>query len=199
MTSKYDPAEALRVAIQARNLEIALLWQRSLFFWGFIASAFAGYLAIRNTHQFVAMLVACFGLVCSLSWTLINRGSKFWYENWEAKVKRLEGPVVRPLFALVEPAKPGSDPWLRGYRFSPSKLIIALSDYVFAMWLAIFAREIFRDVMPRSTWPDFEIGGSRIFAIFSFVYLILLPIICGRHKDDDQQPPDSGGIMAGEE
>jgi hypothetical protein len=37
MPSDDIPHEAFRIAFQARNLEIDLLWRRSIFIWGFIA------------------------------------------------------------------------------------------------------------------------------------------------------------------
>ena len=43
MSTSPDASERLKVAIAARSQEIELFWKRSLFFWGFIASAFVGY------------------------------------------------------------------------------------------------------------------------------------------------------------
>jgi hypothetical protein len=80
------------VAVQTRNLEIELFWKRSVFFWGFISAAFIGYAALRQSE--VRTLLACFGLVCSFAWTLVNRGSKYWQEAWETKVERFEFPVT---------------------------------------------------------------------------------------------------------
>jgi hypothetical protein len=69
------------VSVQTRNLEIELFWKRSLFFWGFISAAFIGYAALRQSD--LRILLACFGMVCSCAWTLVNRGSKYWQEAWE--------------------------------------------------------------------------------------------------------------------
>ena len=63
------------VSVQTRNLEIELFWKRSLFFWGFISAAFIGYAALRQSD--LRILLACFGMVCSCAWTLVNRGSKY--------------------------------------------------------------------------------------------------------------------------
>jgi len=68
---KYD------VALATRNFEIELFWKRSLFFWGFIASAFVGYATLVKEHLALAVLIACFGFVCSVAWSLVNRGSKY--------------------------------------------------------------------------------------------------------------------------
>src|SRR6267143_1930747 len=67
------------VSVQIRNFEIDLFGKRSLFFWGFISAAFVGYAALRQSE--LRIVVACFGMVCSCAWTLVNRASKFWQEN----------------------------------------------------------------------------------------------------------------------
>ena len=71
---KYD------VALVTRNFEIELFWKRSLFFWGGIASAFVGYATLVKDKPSLAILIACFGFVCSVAWSLVNRGSKYWQE-----------------------------------------------------------------------------------------------------------------------
>jgi hypothetical protein len=79
----------LDLAVDTRKFEIELFWKRAFFFWGFIAAAFAGYGVLHQAHATdLALAIACFGLVCSVAWTLVNRGSKYWQENWEQKVNR---------------------------------------------------------------------------------------------------------------
>src|SRR5579862_2464549 len=92
---RLDAAKYFDVAADVRKFEIGLFWQRSLFFWGFIAAAFVGYVAIpKATGEQPRLGVACFGLVCSVAWTLLNRGSKYWQESWEKKVERHEVEVL---------------------------------------------------------------------------------------------------------
>lgn len=91
------------VSVQIRNLEIDLFGKRSLFFWGFISAAFVGYAALRQSE--LRIVVACFAMVCSWAWTLVNRGSKYWQESWETKVERFELPVTGVLFAKEEAAQ----------------------------------------------------------------------------------------------
>src|ERR1035441_10088391 len=134
------------LSVRIRNLEIDLFWKRSLFFGGFISLAFAGYVALRQSD--VRIIPACFGMVCSLVWTLANRGSKYWQESWERKVERYEPSVTGPLFSVEEePQKKGC--W-GGQKYSVSKLAIALSDYVFALCLALVAGETVRRYIPEN-------------------------------------------------
>ena len=88
-------------AIEARRLEIELFWRRATFFWAFIAAAFAGLaILIDGGHESLATLVAGFGLFASLAWSLVNRGSKVWYENWEERTREVETHFPGALFSL---------------------------------------------------------------------------------------------------
>lgn len=100
--------------------------ETSFIFWGFIASAFIGFANTSAKHPIFAIVICCFGFICSLSWTLVNRGSKYWYENWENKVKKLGGDEIKKLFEEKEPnTKVGL--WT-AQRFSVSRISIALSE-----------------------------------------------------------------------
>lgn len=166
------------VAVQIRNFEIELFWKRSVFFWGFIASAFVGYAALRSSSESLALLVACFGMVCSCAWALLNRGSKYWQESWEAKVEGFELPVTGKLFAEEEPIQYHKGRWLGARKYSVSKLSIALSDYVFLLWLALVVAETLRKYFPDSI-GTLNTFGPALFVGFSLVYVTLL-ICCGR-------------------
>lgn len=133
-----DQTKRFETALATRNFEIGLFWNRSLFFWGFIAAAFVAYATLRDIGSDMSLLLACFGLVCSVCWALVNRGSKFWQEAWEAKLEEVETSVTGPLFQ--EPAREQRKGcWLSGRRYSVSKVTIALSDYTVFLWAAIVA------------------------------------------------------------
>jgi len=51
----------------------------------------------------LAVLIACFGFVCSVAWSLVNRGSKYWQENWEFIVEGNEGDITGDLFKYRAP------------------------------------------------------------------------------------------------
>lgn len=130
LEKKYD------VALATRNFEIELFWKRSIFFWGFIASAFIAYATIASQKQPLALLIACFGLVCSFAWTLVNRGSKRWQENWEMIVSEIENDVTGSLFTERR-SKSDGNPWLKAREYSVSKITIALSDFTVFVWLIL--------------------------------------------------------------
>jgi hypothetical protein len=134
--------ELLKLASDARKLEIENFWKRSLFFWGFIVAAFAGYaffskggcaLSSRGGNfEFERAILLHFGFFCSICWFLINSGSKFWYQAWETKTKEL-GPGKK-VFDKSENAKETAF-W--ALRFSPSRVTICLSLVTCIAWLAM--------------------------------------------------------------
>lgn len=93
--SKAKAKEAFEFAASELRAEIALFWQRSLFFWGFIAAAFVAYGSLKGGPSDIdlTLAVSCFGLVCSVAWSLLNRGSKYWQIHWEKKLKSVEKAV----------------------------------------------------------------------------------------------------------
>src|SRR5262245_42761266 len=82
--------EKLKTALELRNFEIELLWKRFNYFWLISAAALVGYVSVKERSDGILLLVSCFGLVSSVSWTLLNLGSKWWQEAYEDKVKQYE-------------------------------------------------------------------------------------------------------------
>ena len=139
--------KAFDVSLATRNFEIELFWRRSLFFWGFIAAAFIGYATLSDELSFSSLALAGFGFVCSLVWTLGNRGSKFWASIWEEKVHRFQEEAIgEELFTHeVQIQEEYRWPW-RPIRYGVSRLAMALSDYVCFLWFCIFLREFLRQI-----------------------------------------------------
>jgi len=102
-----DKAEkALEHALDIRKFEISLYWQRATYFWALITVAFAGYFAVLGAEhldkkEYLAYVISCIGFVFTWAWFLVNRGSKYWQENWENHVDMLEDTVVGPLYKTV--------------------------------------------------------------------------------------------------
>jgi hypothetical protein len=172
-----DLVKRFEVSLQTRNLEIDLFWKRSLFFWGFISAAFIAYAALRQSE--LRIVVACFGMVCSCAWTLVNRGSKYWQENWETKVEHNETPIVGALFSKEEKRQPHKGWWLSGRQYSVSKLAIALSDYISVLWVAVVTSEVMRLVVPSYLHDSLRQWSIESFIAFSGIYVVLM-LIYGR-------------------
>jgi hypothetical protein len=96
---------ALAFALDIRKFEIELYWKRATYFWAFIAAAFAGYALTYKSateHEpWLSLLFSALGLVFAFAWYLVNRGSKFWQNNWERHVDLLEDMTMGPLYKVV--------------------------------------------------------------------------------------------------
>jgi len=159
------------VALATRNFEIELFWKRSLFFWGFIASAFVGYATLFEKGSRLAVVLACFGFICSYAWTLVNRGSKRWQENWELLVGEFENDVTGELFKSRR-EKQKKNLWLSARKFSVSKLTIALSDFTVIIWTSLLIYHLIKII---TKWQVLSIDSILVLAIFgSFTYAIIM-------------------------
>ncbi|MGY4371039.1 hypothetical protein ACVW1A_007104 [Bradyrhizobium sp. LB1.3] len=126
--------------------------KRSVFFWGIIGASFVGYAAsYSHKRDLIPLLISCFGLFSSVAWTLQNRGSKYWQEAWEQKVKAVEVDVLGTnLFSNWEPLlKKG--PW-GAAMFSVSSLAIAISDFSVLIWIILLIKALPQWGGPVANW-----------------------------------------------
>jgi hypothetical protein len=170
----------LEIAIDTRKFEISLFWQRSLFFWGFIASAFFGYFAIKDADPSLRFPIGCFGIVCSVAWALVTRGSKYWHEAWEQKVAAAQDRVLgQPLFSRSEPVERKGIIW-NARRFSVSKLTMALSDFIVLVWIVLAAT-----ASPGLDWRNWN-WQTVAMLVVTVVYVISM-LIGGRSSPNERQ------------
>ncbi|WP_258186289.1 RipA family octameric membrane protein [Vibrio splendidus] len=86
----------------------------------------------------LALLIACFGFICSLCWSLVNRGSKYWQEHWERKVTDFEENLGSlELFRAEDKRDDSKSCWLGARKYSVSRIAIALSDFSILLWLGL--------------------------------------------------------------
>jgi hypothetical protein len=195
MTTKED--NKYEACVKALNFELEQFWKRSLFFWGFIGAAFVA-LAAAKTHPFLQAAIASFGFFGSFAWTLVNRGSKFWYEDWEEKLIDAEDVVTGSLYGSPGKEKPADwkkgrllervgRNWLKGKRYSPSRLTIALSDYITVFWFGILGYK-FASMMGIAygvaswQWLPSKQALTITFMFASVVSALLLRGICHTSK-----------------
>lgn len=164
---------ALHYASDIRKFEIELYWKRATYFWGFIAAAFAGYaLTYKNgaEHEpWLTLIFSAVGLIFSFSWYLVNRGSKFWQQNWERHVDLLEDMTLGPLYKIVaEPFNKNRNFLTAPGQFSVSKINQMLSVFVSLIWFILYIKALC-PISP-SLPPDyFKIAvtlSTSIFIIF---------------------------------
>lgn len=132
---------SLESALDIRKFEIELYWKRATYFWTLIAASFAGFFALASKdtppHRLL-FLTACIGSVLSTAWYLVNRGSKYWQENWERHVDVLEEQAYGPLYRTV--LARDEFKWHRlfsGYPYSVSRINQIVSLYVACLWFSL--------------------------------------------------------------
>ncbi len=144
--------EALKQAYEIRKFEIELYWKRATYFWTFIGAAFVGYAAFYNAgnsattsnpnREFILILISCVGFVFSVAWHCVNKGSKFWQENWENHVELLEDKVFGPIYKTLtkRPQRSSSirhcieDFFVSPKPFSVSKINQLVSTFMALVW-----------------------------------------------------------------
>lgn len=191
-----DLDKKYEASVKALYFELEQFWKRSLFFWGFIGAAFVAF-AASNSHPSIQAALASFGFVCSVIWTLANRGSKFWFEEWERHLKVAQMDTTGPLYGtpaqdnakddLKRPffERIGRSVW-KGRRYSTSKLAIALSDYIAIFWFCILAYEfvsLLRGITITALCPPTKQVFAVIFVGLSFVFAVLLRWLCHTSND----------------
>ncbi len=86
--NKFD---LYKIALETRNFEISLFWQRSNYFLVLNTAIAIGFFVKANeTFQ---IFLAIFGAIVSLLWFFINQGSKFWQSRWETRLKKVEDEI----------------------------------------------------------------------------------------------------------
>lgn len=97
--------KALERALDTRKFEIDLYWRRATYFWTFIGATFGGffvaYASTSPKRQDLLVILCCLGVAFSFAWFCVNKGSKYWQENWEKHVDLLENKSIGPLYKIV--------------------------------------------------------------------------------------------------
>ena len=103
---KIDCADVSKVSLrdmylrmcECRDLEIAHVWHRAIFLTAFLLGCFTAYgtvaLKMFSGHEFAysrflnlgSFLIALVGIVMSLFWIMMAKGSKAWYELYESAI-----------------------------------------------------------------------------------------------------------------
>lgn len=147
-TGRSRREKALEQAYEQRKFEIELYWKRAAYFWTFIGASFVGYAAFltgTKAHLTGALMMSQVGLVFSVAWYLVNRGSKYWQENWENHVSLLENDVTGPLYKMCAARDPDEARkedkwdhlWISPQPRSVSKINTIVSIYVVFIWIML--------------------------------------------------------------
>lgn len=205
-----NAAKALENALDIRKFEIELYWKRASYFWTFIGLIYVAYCgvlvkmdAIKSGFRFcdfqisILFIISCIGLCLSLAWFYVNKGSKFWQENWENIISLLENRSIGNSYKLIleradaRGLKAMSRILFEPESYSVSKINQLLSLFNVIIWLWLNAWSIFM-MYEKSHFP-------LVFYIsffFSCLFYALLVFKCSSHlkshevmmtvRDDDE-------------
>jgi hypothetical protein len=170
--------EALKNALDIRKFEIDLYWKRAAYFWTLIAASFGGYFALqnggKNENGPSIFIITCIGLILSFAWYLVNRGSKYWQENWERHVDVLSEKVIGPLYRTTLSRGQWFTVFMphEAFPFSVSRVNQLVSLFVTLLWvgLAIRAFPMSHAMRPSQTASYCIMAGFTV----AFLFLILL-------------------------
>lgn len=145
-------------ALALRNFEITLFWQRAWFFGVLLGGITGAYYELYKDHIEFCIYFSFLALLVSVAQCLMNRGSKYWQERWEYHTKHKESLLEidvtkteqeftdakgekyheKDLIEAYILAK-GEKSFLRGARFSVSKLAMMVWDIIafllFLLWM----------------------------------------------------------------
>ena len=128
--------EALHIALDCRKFEIEMYWKRANYFAIIIGAIFIAYYTIKD-ELVVRWLLSFLGYSISYAWICLNRGSKFWQENWEKNIEYLSSAYGIPVFNLIRYGKRSQVRFLESYPYSVSRLNLIVSVFVFLAWLVV--------------------------------------------------------------
>lgn len=177
---------ALEKALDIRKFEIELYWKRAGYFWTFIALTFTSYFLIltskdlseTNKSEF-GLLLAALGVFLSVCWYLVNKGSKYWQENWEKHVDLLEDEQIGPLYKTTIKYKAR---WWTFFnptspqKYSVGKINQTLSFAVVLIWTFIFINQLSNIF----GWNEPCKYFNELIIIFSLIFLLGLVTWKGR-------------------
>lgn len=95
--------DLLKIALDTRQFEIQMLWQRSNYFLIFNTAIAVGFFSAKDRF-WAQLLAAVFGVAVSWLWYRVNLGGKYWQSRWEEAAWRLENECApdAKLFAATE-------------------------------------------------------------------------------------------------
>ncbi|WP_414147854.1 hypothetical protein ACMGGR_21710 [Erwinia sp. BNK-24-b] len=179
--------KALACALEIRKFEIELYWKRATYFWTFIGASFVAFIALQSSSipqgdskQELTIMIVCLGSVFSFAWSCVNKGSKFWQQNWEKHVDMLEDDIVGPLYKVVANSHLSKNEsyatellLLKSRPYSVSKINQLISYFVFLIWLLILIRIVIdSNLVSNPNWYCIS------FIIFSFLTCLSICLVC---------------------
>ena len=195
------PEKALNAILDIRKFEIDLYWKRTTYHWAFIAAIITGYFIVTSSISKsnngdslkLQYFLICLGIVFSTAWYFVNRGSKYWQNNWESHLDVLEDKVIGPLYKMNRSKTYFRDRFwnlLDSYPFSPTKINHLLSLFMIFVWISLLI-----DFCLKNFITDFKFTlilsfnkDSLLYILISIITLITLIFMFFKGRTDKEKP-----------
>ena len=183
--------------------EIDAIWRNSTFLWTFEALIFGAYGVLLNSilHQgkiqateshftyYLLTGLIFIGMCTSTIWIALAKASKTWQEIYEAQITSLE--QNRDYFKLPRKYAMGGSSYRyksldsslfthNSGKFSPGKINIFISQFVWLVWLFIY---IMLQLMPTNLVPNIPNRGYIIILyIVGYILFVIIMLYCVGNK-----------------
>ncbi|MCK9310419.1 MAG: hypothetical protein M0P99_09110 [Candidatus Cloacimonetes bacterium] len=185
---------ALNNAIENRKFEITMYWHRAAYFWVFIGLMWVALgkvlsdlnvlekgFTFTGTQVCILFFLTCVGFCLSFAWYLVNKGSKFWQENWELQIAYLEEFIMGMSFAVnlskqskTTSSNPFNNP-LGADNFSVSKINQLISLANLLLWLLLsVALCLYAMLKALTDWESLFSSHFVLFIVFSLTFFLSL-------------------------
>ena len=195
-----------------RDFEIKLQWERSVFLTAFLIACFAGYGSfLLSVHQNgignlsplvvkgIPLVITFVGIVLSLFWIFMAKGSKAWYEHYEKAIasfainnpvananvtKDMMSHIWRKMKDIKRDSMSNCYLSLYGGAYSVSKIVIAIGISAFVIWNVLFLLHLGLVFWgPMSGWEIFKgwdyLKNHKclVFGMMAIVSIVVLPLL----------------------
>lgn len=210
---KHVVKQALKNAIKSREFEIQMYWKRASYFWLFVSTLWVAYGKLLydwgyldgsfkfnqynhfSLYQYSTLFVlSCVGFGLSVAWYFVNKGSKFWQENWEFQINLLENEIIGPSYKTILSEKDIKDrsffkqSLLGSFPYSVSKINVSIAFSSAILWLLssnIWVVQLTRKIFATSCWLLSNIVFTVICMLFVYVFSKLTKSSFKKHDADD--------------
>lgn len=88
--------DVYKMAIDARNFEVSMFWQRSNYFLVLNTAIALGFFNLQKPEftRIYSLVLAGFGILVSYLWYQVNLGAKFWQCRWEQRLLEVENILI---------------------------------------------------------------------------------------------------------
>ncbi|MCS3607946.1 RipA family octameric membrane protein [Erwinia rhapontici] len=171
---------ALDKAHDIRKFEIELYWKRATYFFAFftVITAAFGFSFSNYRYFYLSPAFAIVGYVFSACFYYVNIGSKYWQENWEYMIDKIEFYVTGNLYKVYFYKNS------KEQRPSVSKINLYLSKFIVTIWLLCFVVSIV-DILTTNKFLFFSYSVAMIYSIGSTLFYFDKTVECTSKNDDN--------------